>query len=135
MDKREVKKAFDGLTEDVLDNFSDYKPEHKVMVNNQLKSFKNLNEILSIYDNKMKKEEIKKEFDSLRDDLLDNYDNYTEEHKQLVQNELTKYKALNDTLDEYDKKNEKQIQKKKSFWDILCQAFGIKRWVKEKIYY
>ena len=91
MDKREVKKAFDGLTEDVLDNFSDYKPEHKVMVNNQLKSFKNLNEILSIYDNKMKKEEIKKEFDSLRDDLLDNYDNYTEEHKQLVQNELTKY--------------------------------------------
>ena len=39
--------------------------EHKIMVKDQLNSFKRLNDILSIYDNKKQKEEIRKEFDKL----------------------------------------------------------------------
>jgi len=35
------------------------------MVKDQLNNFKRLNDILSIYDNKKQKEEIRKEFDKL----------------------------------------------------------------------
>lgn len=122
---KEIRKAFDGLTEDVLDNYNDYKMEHKIMVKDQLNSFKRLNDILSIYDNKKQKEEIRKEFNELKDDILDQYDNYSDEHKQMVATELEKYKTLNEILDEYDKPQ--QVQKKKNWLDLLFQAFGIKR--------
>lgn len=88
--KKEIKKAFDDLTEDVLDHYSDYKIEHKIMVKTQLDNFRKLNEALSVYDDKRQKEEIKKEFNRLRDELLDHYDDYDDIHKDMVKAELTK---------------------------------------------
>lgn len=121
--KKEIKKAFDDLTEDVLDHYSDYKIEHKIMVKTQLDNFRKLNEALSVYDDKRQKEEIKKEFNRLRDELLDHYDDYDDIHKDMVKAELTKQENLNKILDKYDKSNE--VEKKKTLWELICQAFGI----------
>jgi|SRR5690554_1873985 len=125
MDKKEFKKAFDGLTEDVLDNYSKYKIEHKIMVKEQLERFNKLNEFLRIYDDKRQKEEIKKELDKLRDELSNRFEEYIPAHKDMVIKELSNYESLNKILDEYDN-TERIIEKKKSLWELLKQALGIK---------
>ena len=44
--KKEIKKAFDDLTEDVLDHYSDYEIAHRIMVKTQLDNFRKLNDTL-----------------------------------------------------------------------------------------
>ena len=42
----------------------------------------------------------------------------------MVRDELFKYEKLNKILDKYDKP--KEVENKKTLWDLICQAFGIK---------
>lgn len=126
LNKKELKNKFDELTKDVLDNYDKYSMDHKIMVKNQLIKFEKLNEYLSIYDNKKQKDDIKKEFDKLRDELINRFDSYIESDKDKIRKELSDYESLNNVLEQYDD-DVKIVEKKKGFFEYLFQAFGIKK--------
>ena len=63
------------------------------------------------------KKELYKQIDLLVEDILDNYDKYSDEDKLRVRNLIEQMTKLNGILDKYDKK-------KKSFWDKLTEAFN-----------
>ena len=63
------------------------------------------------------KKELNKQIDLLVEDILDNYDKYSDEDKLRVKNLIEQMTKLNGVLDKYDKK-------KKSFWDKLTEAFN-----------
>ena len=65
----------------------------------------------------MKKErkDLLKKFKVVVEDLLDNYDQYTEEEKAQVKEVFQKVADLNAVLDKYD-------VEKKSYWDEYCAA-------------
>ena len=53
-----------------------------------------------------KKKELLKKFKSLAEDLLDNYDKYTEEEKVQIKELFEKAAELNAVLDKYDVEHE-----------------------------
>ncbi|MGN1200895.1 MAG: hypothetical protein ACI4R8_01335 [Candidatus Caccovivens sp.] len=63
------------------------------------------------------KKELNKQIDLLVEDILDNYDKYSDEDKLRVKNLIEQMTKLNGVLDKYDKK-------KKSFWNKLTEAFN-----------
>ena len=65
----------------------------------------------------MKKEKkvLLKKFKVVVEDLLDNYDQYTEEEKAQIKEVFQKVADLNAVLDKYD-------VEKKSYWDEYCAA-------------
>ena len=67
----------------------------------------------------MKKENKKlvKKFQAVVKDLLDNYDQYTEEEKAQLKEIFQKAVDLNTVLDKYD-------IKKKSYWIEFFEAYG-----------
>ena len=66
---------------------------------------------------KTEKKELIKNFNALIEDLLDNYDKYTDEEKEKVKEIFTKASELNEILDKYD------IQTKFS-WDAYFECVG-----------
>lgn len=54
----------------------------------------------------MNKKELAKGFKIIIDDLLDNYDKYTDEEKAQIQEVFTKASELNTLLDKYDIKTQ-----------------------------
>ena len=68
---------------------------------------------------KMKKEknELVKNFKLVIEDLLDNYDKYTDEEKAQIKEIFHKTAELNKTLDKYD-------TDKKSYWIEFLEACG-----------
>lgn len=68
---------------------------------------------------KMKKErkELVKNFKLVIEDLLDNYDKYTDEEKAQIKEVFQKTAELNKTLDKYD-------TDKKSYWIEFLEACG-----------
>mgnify|MGYP006932842697 FL=1 len=54
----------------------------------------------------MNKKELAKGFKIIIDDLLDNYDKYTDEEKTQIQEIFTKASELNTLLDKYDIKTQ-----------------------------
>ena len=54
----------------------------------------------------MNKKELAKGFKIIIDDLLDNYDKYTDEEKAQIQEIFTKTSELNTLLDKYDIKTQ-----------------------------
>lgn len=62
------------------------------------------------------RKELNKQIDLLVEDILDNYDSYSDEDKLRVKNLIEQMTELNGILDKYDKK-------KKKFWDRLTEAF------------
>lgn len=119
--KKEIRKTFDGLTKDILDHYNDYEIEDRIAVKEQIESFKKLNNLLKVYDIKMQKEEIKTTLNVLIEDILDNYEKYSESHKDLIKQEMLAFKTLNSKLDKYD--NQEEVVKKKSLWDKLINLF------------
>ena len=55
---------------------------------------------------KNEKKELIKNFKILIDDLLDNYDKYTDEEKEQIKEVFTKASELNTLLDKYDIKTQ-----------------------------
>ena len=64
---------------------------------------------------KKEKKELLKKFKVVVDDLLDNYEQYTEEEKAQVKEVFQKVADLNAVLDKYD-------LEKLSYWDEYCVA-------------
>lgn len=115
--KKDIKKAFDGLTDDILDHYEKYEIEDRVEIKTQIDNFNKLNNLLKIYDVKMQREEIKTVLNNLIVDILDNYDDYSQIHKDMVKQQLLSYEKLNSRLDKYD--NQKEVEKKKSLWEKI----------------
>lgn len=113
--KNEVKKTFDLITKDVLDHYNEYDLQDKAAIIEQVKKFEKLNNLLKIYDDKVQKEEIKTILNLLIENILDNYEDYSDHHKDLVKEEMLSFEALNLRLDKYDKVEESI--KKKSLWE------------------
>ena len=69
--------------------------------------------------NKAKKEkkELIKKFKAVVEDLLDNFDKYTDEEKAQVKEVFQKAAELNVVLDKYD-------IEKKSYWTEFIDAYG-----------
>ena len=67
----------------------------------------------------MKKERkvLLKKFKVVIEDILDNYESYTEEEKAQVKEIFQKAADLNKVLDKYD-------NEKKSYWDEYLAAYG-----------
>ena len=68
--------------------------------------------------NKMKneKKELVKKFKAVIEDLLDNYEIYTDEEKAQIKEVFQKVVDLNKVLDKYD-------VAKESFWTDFCDAY------------
>ena len=64
---------------------------------------------------KKEKKELVKKFKAVIEDLLDNYDQYTDEEKAQVKEIFEKAAGLNTILDKYD-------IAKESFWAEYCDA-------------
>ena len=67
----------------------------------------------------MKKEKkvLLKKFKVVVEDLLDNYEQYTEEEKAQIKEVFQKVADLNTVLDKYD-------DAKESYWAEFCTAYG-----------
>ena len=67
----------------------------------------------------MKKEKkvLIKKFKAVVEDLLDNYEQYTQEEKAQIQEVFQKVADLNTVLDKYD-------MDKKSYWTEFFKAYG-----------
>ena len=63
------------------------------------------------------KKELIKNFKVVIEDLLDNYDKYTEEEKNQIKEIFKKVADLNKVLDKYD-------VEKKSYWEDFLTAYG-----------
>ena len=66
---------------------------------------------------KKEKKELIKSFKAVIEDLLDNYEKYTDEEKAQVQDVFQKVVALNTVLDKYD-------VEKKPYWEEFFAAYG-----------
>lgn len=66
---------------------------------------------------KKEKNELVKNFKLVIEDLLDNYDKYTDEEKAQIKEIFQKTAELNKTLDKYD-------TDKKSYWIEFLEACG-----------
>lgn len=66
---------------------------------------------------KKEKKELVKKFKVVIEDLLDNYENYTEEEKAQIKEIFQKVADLNKTLDKYD-------VAKESYWAEFFEAYG-----------
>jgi predicted methyltransferase len=74
------------------------------------------NKMEKIKKKKEKKQLIKK-FKAVIEDLLDNYESYTEEEKAQIKEIFQKTVDLNKVLDKYD-------TEKKSFWTEFIEEYG-----------
>ena len=68
------------------------------------------------------KDELIKNAKALLEDILDNYDSYSTQDKQKVQNLMNQMANLNLALDSYDKS--KKAEKTKSLWEKFKEAVG-----------
>ena len=66
---------------------------------------------------KKEKKELIKKFKAVVEDLLDNFDKYTDEEKAQVKEVFQKAAELNVVLDKYD-------IEKKSYWTEFIDAYG-----------
>ena len=66
---------------------------------------------------KKEKKELIKKFKAVVEDLLDNFDKYTDEEKAQVKEVFQKAAELNVVLDKYD-------IEKKSYWTEFLNAYG-----------
>jgi ABC-type transporter Mla subunit MlaD len=66
---------------------------------------------------KNEKKELVKNFKAVIEDLLDNYEQYTDEEKAQVKEVFQKVADLNSVLDKYD-------TEKKSYWNEFIAAYG-----------
>lgn len=66
---------------------------------------------------KKEKKELLKNFKVVIDDLMDNYENYTEEEKAQIKEVFQKVLNLNKVLDKYD-------VAKESYWTEFFAAYG-----------
>ena len=66
---------------------------------------------------KKEKKELIKQFKAVVEDLLDNYEIYTEEEKNQIKEVFQKVVDLNKVLDKYD-------IEKKSYWVEFFDAYG-----------
>ena len=66
---------------------------------------------------KKEKKELVKNFKAVIEDLLDNYEQYTEEEKAQIKEIFQKAAELNEVLDKYD-------TDKKSYWVDFLTAYG-----------
>ena len=66
---------------------------------------------------KKEKKELIKKFKAVVEDLLDNFDKYTDEEKAQVKEFFQKAAELNVVLDKYD-------IEKKSYWTEFIDAYG-----------
>ena len=66
---------------------------------------------------KKEKKELVKKFKVVIEDLLDNYENYTEEEKAQIKDVFQKVVDLNKVLDKYD-------VAKESYWTEFFNAYG-----------
>ena len=64
---------------------------------------------------KTEKKELLKNFKAVVEDLLDNYEKYTDEEKTKIKEVFEKVAELNAVLDKYD-------VEKKSYWEEYCAA-------------
>ena len=66
---------------------------------------------------KKEKKELVKKFKVVIEDLLDNYEQYTDEEKAQIKEIFQKAVELNKVLDKYD-------VEKENFWTEFCIAYG-----------
>ena len=66
---------------------------------------------------KAEKKELIKSFKAVIEDLLDNYEKYTDEEKAQIKEVFQKVVDLNTVLDKYD-------VEKKSYWEEFFTAYG-----------
>ena len=66
---------------------------------------------------KKEKKELMKQFKAVVEDLLDNYELYTEEEKNQIKDVFQKVVDLNTVLDKYD-------VEKKSYWEEFFAAYS-----------
>ena len=66
---------------------------------------------------KNEKKELLKNFKAVIEDLLDNYEKYTDEEKAQIKEVFQKVADLNAILDKYD-------IEKKSYWQEYFEAYG-----------
>ena len=66
---------------------------------------------------KKEKKELIKNFKAVIEDLLDNYDKYTDEEKAQIKEVFQKVADLNKVLDKYD-------TEEKSYWTEFLAAYG-----------
>jgi polyhydroxyalkanoate synthesis regulator phasin len=66
---------------------------------------------------KKEKKELAKKFKAVIEDLLDNYEVYTDEEKAQIKEVFQKVADLNTVLDKYD-------VEKKAYWTEFCAAYG-----------
>ena len=66
---------------------------------------------------KKEKKELIKNFKAVIEDLLDNYEQYTDEEKEQIKDIFQKAIDLNTILDKYD-------VEKKAYWAEFCAAYG-----------
>lgn len=66
---------------------------------------------------KTEKKELIKSFKAVVEDLLDNYEKYTDEEKAQIKEVFQKVVDLNTVLDKYD-------VEKKSYWEEFFTAYG-----------
>ena len=66
---------------------------------------------------KNEKKELLKNFKAVVEDLLDNYEKYTDEEKAQIKEIFQKVAALNAVLDKYD-------TEKKTYWTDFLDAYG-----------
>ena len=66
---------------------------------------------------KTEKQELIKNFKAVVEDLLDNYEKYTDEEKAQIKEVFQKAVELNKVLDKYD-------VEKKSYWQEFVTAYG-----------
>jgi hypothetical protein len=76
----------------------------------------------------MKKErkELMKKFDAVVEDLLDNFDKYTEEEKQQIRDVFNKVAELNKALDKYDVETKitwmDYVESMNQYFDVLYRG-------------
>ena len=68
---------------------------------------------------KNEKKELIKNFKVVIEDLLDNYEKYTDEEKKQVETSLKELQSLNVILEKYDKK-----AKSKNIWEIIAECWN-----------
>lgn len=76
----------------------------------------------------MKKErkELMKKFDAVVEDLLDNFDKYTDEEKQQIRDVFNKVAELNKALDKYDVETKitwmDYVESMNQYFDVLYRG-------------
>jgi uncharacterized protein with von Willebrand factor type A (vWA) domain len=71
---------------------------------------------------KKEKKELLKKFKVVIEDLLDNYESYTDEEKEKIKDVFQKVADLNKLLDKYDV--DSRDEDRHSFWEEYVTAYG-----------